>query len=181
MDPNKMVSFDLRNLSILVKRYIEKEKKDDRCRFEDSQGKSKHEGHDSGDKQPHGHHDGCHGPHHHKHNEATHMQMLVLDYLITNKESDIYQRDIEKQFSIRRPTATNMLKKMEEHGLIKRVPVPDDARLKKIMLTDKSKKLSADLDKKATKLESKLTKGFTKEERAMLSLLMKKMIDNMEE
>ncbi len=154
MDPKKMVSFDLRNLSILIKRYLEKDKKDNRC---------------------------MHGENHHPPHGVTHMHMLVMDYFLANKDRDIFQKDFEKEFSIRGSTATNMLKRMEKHGLIKRVPVPEDARLKKIVLTEKALNFSEKMEKKAAVLEGKLTKGLTEDELITLSSLIKKLIDNMEE
>ena len=150
MDPKQMVSFDLRNLSIQIKRYLEKERKDDMS-------------------------------HHRPHDNATHMHMLVMQYCYANRNRDIYQKDFEKAFSIRRSTATNMLKRMESHGLIERVPVPEDARLKKIMLTDKALKFGEKMGGKSAALENKLTKGLTEDELATLSSLLRKMIDNMEE
>lgn len=50
-------------------------------------------------------------------------------------EGDVYQRDVEAHFSIRRSTASKMLASLEEKGIIERVSVEHDARLKKIMLT----------------------------------------------
>ena len=155
MDSKKMVSLDLRNLSIMIKRYIEKERKFENCMA--------HHGHD------------------HRHHGATHMHMMVMDYLLDNKDKDIYQKDFEKEFSIRRSTATNMLKRMEHHGLIKRVSVPEDARLKKIVLTSKAMDFTESMDKSSKKLEEKLTKNFSEKDRNTLSSLLKKMIKNMEE
>ena len=56
----------------------------------------------------------------------------VIRYLYDNREKDIFQKDIEKTFGIRRSTVTVMLKTMEKNGLITRGSVPYDSRLKKI-------------------------------------------------
>ena len=72
----------------------------------------------------------------------TGTQGRVLCYIfITSQWQDIYQRDIEDVFEIRRSTATGILQLLERDGYIERVSVPTDARLKKIVLTDKAKEL----------------------------------------
>ena len=59
----------------------------------------------------------------------------VIGYL-AHAEGDVYQRDVEAHFSVRRSTASRMLGTLEEKGLIRRESVESDARLKKILLTD---------------------------------------------
>ena len=65
----------------------------------------------------------------------------AINYFYENRDRDIFQKDFEEKFSIRRSTASNMLKLMEKDGYIKRVSVENDARLKKIVLTDKAVKI----------------------------------------
>lgn len=64
-------------------------------------------------------------------------QSWVLNYLTLNQDQDIMQRDIEKNFSIRRSTASHMLQLMEKNGYIQRISAPDDARMKKLIITEK--------------------------------------------
>ena len=65
-------------------------------------------------------------------------QAWVLNYLILQGgDQDTIQRDVEKQFSIRRSTASHMLQLMERGGYILRVSVPEDARRKKLVPTQK--------------------------------------------
>ena len=47
---------------------------------------------------------------------------------------DTFQKDIESEFSINRSTTSEMLKLMCKKGMIQRVPVAHDARLKKISI-----------------------------------------------
>ncbi len=49
----------------------------------------------------------------------------------------MFQRDIEREFSITRSTVTNILQLMERKGYIERQSVPQDARLKQLVLTAK--------------------------------------------
>ena len=66
------------------------------------------------------------------------MQGFIIGYLCSHSDSDVYQRDIEGEFKIRRSTATGILNLMEKNGLIERKLVSCDARLKKLVLTQKA-------------------------------------------
>ena len=77
----------------------------------------------------------------------TSVQISIIDYLSRlEKNQNIFQKDIEKEFNIRRATATSALKLMEEKSLIVRLSVKNDARLKKVILTPKAKKLSEQIN-----------------------------------
>ncbi len=67
--------------------------------------------------------------------EVTAMHGWILSYLYLHQDRDIFQRDIEAEFSIQRSTVTNILQRMERKGLICRQSVDSDGRLKKIVLT----------------------------------------------
>ncbi|GHU38523.1 MarR family transcriptional regulator [Bacilli bacterium] len=84
------------------------------------------------------------------------LQIWVIDYLMRHQDDDMFQRDLEKEFVMRRPTATNFIKKMEQAELIRREPVAYDARLKKIILTDKAFKLQAEMMTKKQEFETLL-------------------------
>ena len=70
--------------------------------------------------------------------ESTGVHGWAIRYFYENRNKDIFQRDFEKKFSIRRSTASRMLKTMEQKGFIERLSVESDARLKKIVLTEKA-------------------------------------------
>ncbi len=96
--------------------------------------------------------------------KSTGVHGWAIRYFYENREKDIFQRDFEERFSIRRSTATNMLKLMEKNGIITREKVPYDARLKKIVLTDRA----IDIHKKATEninnIENTLRNGISEAE-----------------
>jgi len=54
---------------------------------------------------------------------------------------DIYQKDVEAEFQIRRSTATGILQLLEKNGFILRKAEDRDARLKKIVPTEKAEKV----------------------------------------
>ena len=70
--------------------------------------------------------------------EITGMQGWIMGYLYDNRGRDIFQRDIQAQFSVSRSTVTGILQTMEKKGLITRESVDWDARLKKLCLTEKA-------------------------------------------
>lgn len=88
----------------------------------------------------------------------------IIGYLSENGDKDIYQKDIEDHFTITRSTASNVLRLMEQKGLIQRRAVAHDARLKKIVLTDKALKIQNFMQEDAKMMERTLANGFTEEE-----------------
>ncbi len=88
----------------------------------------------------------------------------IIRYLAENADRDVYQRDLEEEFSITRSTASKVLILMEQKGLVERQSVSHDARLKKLVLTEKSWKVSDLMKQDGRMIEETLTKGFTEEE-----------------
>ena len=58
--------------------------------------------------------------------------------IIRAGHGDVYQKDVEQEFRIRRSTATVMLQSLEQKGYLVRVASTEDARLKRILLTEKA-------------------------------------------
>lgn len=107
----------------------------------------------------------------------TKTQSLVLSYLHQQKE--IYQKDIEKKFSIRRSTATEILNLMEKRGLIKRIPCAYDKRINKIKITEEGENLEKIGREKIKQIEKNMTKSLTVEEQKELIQLLKKVEKNL--
>ena len=102
----------------------------------------------------------------------------IVGYLSENADKDIYQRDIEKHFTIARSTASKVLRLMEEKGLIQRQPVAHDARLKKIVLTQKAYEIKGLMREDSEIMERTLTQGFTEEELKTLHSYIQRMKEN---
>ncbi len=66
---------------------------------------------------------------------CTFMHGWILGYLCLHNEDNVYQRDIEREFSLTRSAVTSIVKNMEQKGYIKRIEVEHDARLKKLVIT----------------------------------------------
>ncbi|GKQ43321.1 transcriptional regulator [Companilactobacillus sp. RD055328] len=80
--------------------------------------------------------------------KLTGTQIQILDFLngfTANK--NVFQKDVEKEFNIRRSTATNILKNMEEKDLIKRTALPSDSRLKIIEVQKSGQDIQREISK----------------------------------
>ncbi len=104
----------------------------------------------------------------------------IIGFLAANADREIYQKDLEEEFSITRSTTSKVLILMEKKGLITRESVPHDARLKRLSLTEKSRKISAQMIENAKEFEGILTKGLTLEELELLYVCIRKMKRNLD-
>ncbi len=95
----------------------------------------------------------------------TEMQREVIGYLFEQtKTKDVFQKNVEEEFNIRRSTATGILKLMEKNGLIIRETDADDARWKKITLTEKSVKIVHNVHEELQGFEKIITHGIPKKD-----------------
>ncbi|MGN0492424.1 MAG: MarR family winged helix-turn-helix transcriptional regulator [Acutalibacteraceae bacterium] len=145
MPPERHIGLEIRNLSNLIKRDIEKHA--DELELKPNKG----------------------------------VRGWAIDYFYENRERDIFQKDFEEKFSIRRSTASNILKLMEKNGFITRQSVESDARLKKIVLTDKAVKVHNLISQDIKRREERLRKGLTEEEIDAFFSVMQKLKANMTE
>lgn len=87
----------------------------------------------------------------HMDDNVTRNNGWILNYLAHHSDRDIYQRDIENDFCIRRSTVSKVIRLMETKGLLRRETVPGDARLKKLVLTPDGEKLQAAIEREQRK------------------------------
>ena len=96
--------------------------------------------------------------------ETTGMQGWIIGFLHRNEDRDMFQRDVEAEFNIRRSTATGILQLMEKNGFLLREPVAYDARLKKLVLTPKALAVHEGVISRIRATEARITKDVTPEE-----------------
>ena len=106
-------------------------------------------------------------------------QGRTLHFLLAHTKSDIFQKDIEEEFGLRPPTATALLKELEQRGLIRKEPVPYDARKKKIVVTEEALQYKDCVLKGLEELNQKLTAGISDEEMQVFFYVTGKMLDNL--
>ncbi|MBQ4349336.1 MAG: winged helix-turn-helix transcriptional regulator [Clostridia bacterium] len=104
----------------------------------------------------------------------------AVGYFYNNRHRDVFQKDFEQEFDIRRSTASNILSLMEKNGLINRESVPYDARLKKITLTDKALEVQSVVNKSFDRLESTMKKNISDEELRVFFSVLDKVCNNLE-
>lgn len=98
----------------------------------------------------------------------------ICGYLYCNSDKPIYQKDLEKVFSLRRSSASAQLKKMEEKGLITREGIPEDKRLKEIKLTPLAEKEVEKTIEEIKNIEAVISGGITEGEAEALLKILKK-------
>lgn len=91
-------------------------------------------------------------------------QAYVIDFITDNTDRDIFQKDLELEFGLKRSSVSLMLNNMEKSDLIKRVPVPEDARLKKIVLTEKASEISKKISVAIDSVESRVSESLSEDE-----------------
>lgn len=112
--------------------------------------------------------------------EITLMHGWIMRYLYENREHDIFQKDIEKTFSIGRSTVTNIIQILEKMGYVRREFVEHDARLKKVTLTEKGVKNHESIEALIMKLDGMLEENIGEDELEMFFKVTDKIKKNLE-
>lgn len=98
----------------------------------------------------------------------THSQHILLTYLAKNKQRDIFQRDIEEEFDIRRSSVSSILTHLEKKGYVSRQSVDYDARLKKLTITPAGLDIVDKMYSVVVEFEKSVEKTLSEEEIASL-------------
>lgn len=108
-------------------------------------------------------------------------QVMIIHYLMDHPDEEVYQKDLEKFFSISGATATNMIKGLEKSELVERIPNEKDARLKRIVLTEKAVVREQRIRKLVMELEEGMIVGFTEEEISTYCKMTDRILQNLDE
>ncbi|CAI2662253.1 hypothetical protein AKUG0406_14460 [Apilactobacillus kunkeei] len=111
--------------------------------------------------------------------DLTSMQMSVIDFLTLFYDQEIFQKDIEHEFNIRRSTASTLLKRMEDKGLVRRVESNKDARQKQVILTDLAVQYEDDIQKFMVETQQQIHSFLSDEEYDALESSLDKIIKHM--
>lgn len=105
--------------------------------------------------------------------------MVLGDIVRAERQGrDVYQRDIEQWFNIRRSSVTAMLQGMEQDGFITRCSVEKDARLKRLAATPKGVAYHDRIRASIDRFEQDLQQGLTPEEMAAARVVLNKILHN---
>lgn len=111
----------------------------------------------------------------------TSSQCAVLDYLFHTNQEEVSQRDVERNLSLKNPTVTGLLKRLEEKGFIFCVPNAKDKRKNNIYLTEKAFDIQRRMEADRKKMDKEMTRGMTKKEVQALMRGLEKMLYNIAE
>ena len=99
--------------------------------------------------------------------------MVLGDIVRANRNGrDVYQRDIEQWFNIRRSSVTALLQGMEQDGFITRCAVEKDARLKRLVACH------AEIEASIAQFESDLQKGIDPQQAAVARAVLEQTLRN---
>lgn len=104
----------------------------------------------------------------------------IIGYIDRNRGHDVFQKDLEKEFSVSRSTASKNVDLLIRNGFISRENVDYDARLKKLVLTDKANEILDLMKKNDEELENRITKNFTEMELCDLRKYLHRISENLE-
>lgn len=106
-------------------------------------------------------------------------QLAAVGFLFYQDGQEVYQRDLESFFKLRRSTVSSLLSTLEKKDILRRVPVPHDARLKKLVLTQKGRDIGTQVQQQFLRLNHLLIQGLTPEEKLTFSQILEKVEYNL--
>lgn len=110
----------------------------------------------------------------------TGTQAPVLHFIwVAGRQRDVFQRDIEAEFDIRRSSVSSVLDGLERGGYIRRESVRQDARLKKLVPTGKGADIFQQVDANIASLEAQMTHSLTPQETSTLAALLGRVSANL--
>ncbi|MCP1225332.1 MarR family winged helix-turn-helix transcriptional regulator [Sebaldella sp. S0638] len=110
----------------------------------------------------------------------TGMQIAIIGYIGgVEGKFDVFQKDIEEAFNIRRSSATRILKFLEQEGYLTRIRDSEDERYKRLDLTKKSEGLYKKIIEDLERNEEVARKSLTKKEIETFFKILDKIMKNM--
>lgn len=107
------------------------------------------------------------------------MQMYTIQYIATHDEKGVFQKDLESVLRIRRSSVSSLLHKLEKNGFILRVAVPEDARLKRLLLTEQGRAVAGEIHQIHQRIENYVRSLLSEEEAASLMAILNKLSEGM--
>ena len=112
--------------------------------------------------------------------DLTILQKSILRFILfETMQRDLYQKDLEKEFKVRRSTASENLRLLEKKGYLYRECAKEDARLKKIIPTEKAVCLRGQLLKSIERTEERIRQGIPEEDLKVFFRVLKQISANL--
>ena len=110
----------------------------------------------------------------------TDTQAIVLHYILfESRKRDVFGKDVESYFGIKASSVNSIINYLEVAGYVRREPVKEDRRLKKLVATERAREIEAWLMENIHYGVVDIFAGFTEEEMQELKSLMEKMRVNL--
>lgn len=113
------------------------------------------------------------------HENVTIEQVQVLKMIHQNGGS-VFQKDIEREFGVRRSTVTSAMQILEKKGFIVRTTSPEDSRAKLVTLTKEGEEKNTKLISFIKERDEKILSALSSEEQKALIKLLTKVLNNIE-
>lgn len=110
----------------------------------------------------------------------TGMHGMILGFLYRNRDVNVYQRDLEKEFDFKRSTATKILQLLESKGYIIREGDDGDKRMKRILLTNEALEMNRRICSELSAAEERIEGLLTDEERQAFFNIVSKLKSGLE-
>lgn len=108
------------------------------------------------------------------------IEQLMVIKMIHQNGGSVSQKDIEREFGVRRSTVTSAMQILEKKGFIVRTTSPEDSRAKLVTLTPEGKEKNEKLISFIKMRDEEMLSTLSDEERATLTALLEKVLDNLE-
>ena len=110
----------------------------------------------------------------------TDTQAIVLHYILfESRKRDVVGKDLESYFGIKASSVNSIINYLETAGYVRREPVKEDRRLKKLVATERAREIETWLMEIIHYGVVDIFAGFTEEEMQELKSLMEKMRVNL--
>ena len=119
------------------------------------------------------------GPADHPQSMLTEIEGVLIGYLCHSQGREIYQKDLERALCIRSSTASRLLKRLEDEGLVQRSMGVRDARMKRITPTQRAQALNQEAERRIAATEATLTRGLSQEELDQILAIAEKLKQNL--
>lgn len=95
------------------------------------------------------------------------------------REDGLSPGELARRIGIETPSVTRAAQRMENAGLVRRVPDPEDARLVRVTLTERGWQLRHELPAAMDAVAARALEGLTSEQRAALIDLLQRVEENL--
>ncbi|KOS68665.1 MarR family transcriptional regulator [Lysinibacillus contaminans] len=95
------------------------------------------------------------------------------------KEDGITQVQLSERISCEPPTVSNMVKKLEDYGLVQRSRDKHDARISRVYLTERGREIQAPVSEIWNKQQEKLLQGIQQDELFLVRRILQQMLQNL--